>query len=203
MTKICSKCKIEKELSEFHKHAKTKDGLRYMCRNCRSTRRTPKLNPVPNSGFKYCSRCKEQKEFNYFYPDPRSKTGLTSGCRPCLRENHNKLRATPLSATAGHRQQLRRKYGKDLNYDELILIQDNKCASCGTDDPGKPYKFFQVDHDHACCPGKITCGKCIRGLLCNNCNTGISRLDDSVEKLKKAIIYIENWHSKKNRKIDA
>lgn len=33
--KICSKCKEEKEYSEFHKHKYSKDGYRYICKNCR------------------------------------------------------------------------------------------------------------------------------------------------------------------------
>jgi hypothetical protein len=27
-----------------------------------------------------------------------------------------------------------------------------------------------LDHDHSCCPGKFTCGKCIRGVVCVACN---------------------------------
>jgi len=32
--KICSKCKIEKELSEFYKRKNTKDELQYQCKEC-------------------------------------------------------------------------------------------------------------------------------------------------------------------------
>jgi hypothetical protein len=34
MVKICTKCKIEKELSEFYKDKITKDGLTYKCKSC-------------------------------------------------------------------------------------------------------------------------------------------------------------------------
>ena len=33
--KKCTKCGIEKELTEFHKHKKQKDGLRPRCKTCR------------------------------------------------------------------------------------------------------------------------------------------------------------------------
>jgi len=35
MTKICSKCKTDKIISEFHKSKKQKDGLRTECKQCR------------------------------------------------------------------------------------------------------------------------------------------------------------------------
>jgi len=31
-------------------------------------------------------------------------------------------------------------------------------------------KLKQVDHDHACCPDRRSCGKCVRGILCTTCN---------------------------------
>ena len=34
--KICTKCKMEKDFSEFGKNKKSKDGLRYDCRTCRT-----------------------------------------------------------------------------------------------------------------------------------------------------------------------
>lgn len=27
-----------------------------------------------------------------------------------------------------------------------------------------------VDHDHDCCPGGWSCGRCVRGLICSECN---------------------------------
>ena len=64
-------------------------------------------------------------------------------------------------------------------YDETLKIQGGHCALCDT----KPAenKRFQVDHDHACCPTdkthRKTCGKCVRGLLCESCNTELGSLE--------------------------
>lgn len=35
-----------------------------------------------------------------------------------------------------------------------------------------------VDHDHSCCAGRDTCGKCVRGILCNRCNGAIGTLTE-------------------------
>lgn len=34
-----------------------------------------------------------------------------------------------------------------------------------------------VDHDHKCCSGDKSCGKCVRGILCPGCNTGMHYYD--------------------------
>ena len=64
---------------------------------------------------------------------------------------------------------------------------DYQCAICGIDEEGllaRGYKIkWCLDHDHK--TGKY------RGYLCDNCNTGISKLQDSVEVLKGAIEYLE------------
>jgi hypothetical protein len=72
-------------------------------------------------------------------------------------------------------------------YNDLIVAQDNRCAVCSK----KFTKTPHVDHDHACCPGETSCGKCIRGLLCGKCNTLLGLSGDSVEVLESAIEYLK------------
>jgi hypothetical protein len=70
---------------------------------------------------------------------------------------------------------------------EMLTAQDNKCALCSD--------LFEVtpaiDHDHSCCSGVKSCGKCVRGLLCHRCNTALGSFRDSPELLRKAADYIE------------
>jgi hypothetical protein len=47
-----------------------------------------------------------------------------------------------------------------------------------------------IDHNHACCPGKASCGQCVRGLLCRLCNTGIGYFRDSTDSLVRAYEYL-------------
>lgn len=49
---------------------------------------------------------------------------------------------------------------------------------------------FVVDHDHTCCPGKRSCGRCVRGLLCNRCNRALGQFGDDIETLRRAVAYL-------------
>jgi hypothetical protein len=51
--------------------------------------------------------------------------------------------------------------------DALYERQAGKCAGCSAPFPDEE---LQIDHDHGCCPGKWSCGMCIRGLVCQSCN---------------------------------
>jgi hypothetical protein len=61
--------------------------------------------------------------------------------------------------------------------------QHGCCAICGAPQE-KLNHPLEIDQDHA--TGKI------RGLLCRKCNSGIALLGDDIERLKKAIGYLEN-----------
>ena len=83
-----------------------------------------------------------------------------------------------------------RKFG--LSKDEVSqLLRKEKCEICGTNEPNS--RGWCIDHDHSCCDGKKACGKCVRGLLCQKCNTIIGFANDDLQILKAAISYLERY----------
>lgn len=56
-------------------------------------------------------------------------------------------------------------------WEAILTRQNNVCAVCLTAEPGGRHSTWNVDHNHACCEGKRSCGWCVRGLLCHTCNT--------------------------------
>jgi hypothetical protein len=69
-------------------------------------------------------------------------------------------------------------------YAARVEAQDGRCAICLN------VLALLVDHDHACCPGKTSCGQCIRGLLCDLCNRGLGMFRDDTAALLRAIAYL-------------
>jgi hypothetical protein len=47
---------------------------------------------------------------------------------------------------------------------------------------------WAIDHDHDCCPGEHSCGRCIRGILCVRCNQTLAH--DQTDKLAGLIDYL-------------
>lgn len=75
-------------------------------------------------------------------------------------------------------------------YEAMVENQKGLCAICSTS-PKK--QQLSVDHDHRCCPGKKSCGACVRALLCGDCNRAIGLLQDEPQLLRKAATYIDNY----------
>lgn len=82
-------------------------------------------------------------------------------------------------------------------YHAMLAAQGGRCAICGIDAPGpRPWTRWAIDHDHQCCDfqagyGKQRwCGRCIRGLLCSACNTGLGNFRDDPQLLEAAIGYL-------------
>jgi hypothetical protein len=161
-----------------------------------------------------CNKCGESKPQDDFYKQPRNKSGYMGHCKICeqARKNSNnrkhkeadpekwaerrrgyvktyKKRHPDRQAAYDHRRNLRRKYGiTPETYAELLARQGGKCAGCLSEPRNKR---FAVDHDHSCCPNQQTCGNCIRGLLCGNCNTALGLLRDSEEILARLLQYVK------------
>lgn len=90
----------------------------------------------------------------------------------------------------------KRKYGISLDqFRAKLEAQNYCCAVCA-----RPIQEgnCHIDHDHECCPGgpnAVTCGKCVRGILCKPCNMALGLFGDSIEALQNAIAYISEWRN--------
>ena len=79
---------------------------------------------------------------------------------------------------------------------EMLDEQGNACAICRSGfDEASPH----VDHDHACCAGRRSCGKCVRGLLCKACNDGLGRFRDDPARLLRAVDYLSGGDANDTR----
>lgn len=85
---------------------------------------------------------------------------------------------------------LKRFYGLTTEqWETMFDSQGRRCAICGTENPGV-HDYWATDHDRRCCPGRTSCGVCVRGILCSNCNVGIGHLQESCRILAAACEYL-------------
>lgn len=105
---------------------------------------------------------------------PRGDLAGTGYCREC----HNRRGRESRARNGGNRRyRLRGRYGIDLeDVAAMFAAQQGLCASCGLQEAR------DVDHDHG--TGRV------RGLLCPPCNTGLGKLGDSAENVRRAVAYL-------------
>ena len=119
-----------------------------------------------SEGNKLCYRCEIHMPEKNFPKSPGSKDGLSSYCKICrITANHGITRAW---------------------FDEMIIQQSGLCKICS-----RQLERPSVDHDHRCCEGTYSCGYCIRGLICRDCNSAIGLAGDSSEVLTRMASYID------------
>jgi hypothetical protein len=75
-------------------------------------------------------------------------------------------------------------------FEEMLKKSNGCCYICGIEPKQLPNgnTGLQIDHDHNCCDGLRTCGKCTRGLLCFACNRMLGALEK--RDIKKVLQYI-------------
>ena len=133
---------------------------------------------------KACSCCHNFFGKESFHPEHRNVDGLCSSCRKC--RNQKALKWQQSNPRAKRNTHLKSKFGITVKqFDEMLKQQNHCCAICMTTTP-KGRGTFHVDHCHE--TGKI------RGILCHDCNTGIGKLGDSLESIKKAVSYLERFY---------
>lgn len=151
--KTCTNCKQEKPIDQFHRFVRSRDGLTPNCKECIRER---------NRDYRERNRerLKEIKRAQY-WADPVGHRAKTDQWKQANPDRHRYLQ---------RRSHLKQLYGiTPERYDLLLQQQGGVCAICK-----RPRQTrLHVDHDHACCPGRRSCGECVRGLLCGSCNRAL------------------------------
>jgi hypothetical protein len=124
-------------------------------------------------GRKLCRVCLTWLVEDRFGSNGRTPDGLAAMCKECNRNKHRL-----------------RNYGLTVeDYTAMLEAQGGGCAICGQ--PCATGRFLAVDHDHACCPEPArSCGRCVRGLLCADCNYAIGLLRDDTDRVAAALRYL-------------
>lgn len=173
--KVCKRCGVEKDVSEFNlHHAKIKGNSKYRgrCKICESE--VNKNNPIIKEWRKrYNDRTVEIRK-------ERKKRYLSNP------DNLEKSRAYAREYSKKHpqiqRERLFKQYGITAQqYNDFLKSQNYGCAICGKEKNGKKRNFV-IDHNH-------TTG-IVRGLLCTQCNAGLGNYKDSPDLLQKAMNYL-------------
>jgi len=69
------------------------------------------------------------------------------------------------------------------DHEALVALQHGRCALCDSTHMGNNRRRWQIDHDHNCCSGTArSCGQCVRGLLCHQCNLDLGKLEKLVDR---------------------
>lgn len=83
----------------------------------------------------------------------------------------------------------KRLYGlEEGEFEKMWTVQSGLCKLCSiemkrpTAGKGQALDVVAIDHCHST--------GAVRGLLCNSCNKGLGFLNDDIEMLKRAIIYL-------------
>jgi hypothetical protein len=85
-----------------------------------------------------------------------------------------------------------RRYGiTPERYEAMLARQGGRCAICPETEPGGKHNVWHIDHDRRCCPRSGSCGRCVRGLLCDSCNKGCGFFKDDPLILQAAAAYVE------------
>ena len=145
-------------------------------------RRGQQLSPLrkPDDGLardeqgrKLCRGCNSWLSTSHFNKKPKNLDGLDGRCRSCV-----------------HFRYIKRAYKLTrAQYQKMLDEQGGGCAICRRPDPHR--RVLVVDHDHSCCPTEMTCGRCVRGLLCTICNMYLGGLEEDIARLAAMIEYLK------------
>jgi len=174
--KTCTKCKESKPFIDFYesKHKSATDGYDYYCKYCRTGQN---LKSHRSKSKKCMLEDCDVSHYGKGYCRPHYARLVRNGTVDRL---NNQIHVDKEYLYEGTRVLARREY--DLLAKYKMSLQEYKerseagCEICRV----KSSHNLHVDHDHNCCNGIITCGKCVRGVICPGCNMAVDKYEQGL-----------------------
>lgn len=123
-----------------------------------------------HSGERWCRACGWAPLDDFTQPaTSKLRNSRDVRCDPCAQAHHHNTTVAEILNLQGSSQR--------------------ECAAC------RRVTNLHVDHDHACCGGKQpSCGKCVRGYLCRDCNRAEGALT-SIAQAEGLLAYMRHWRA--------
>jgi len=188
MKQLCTKCNIEKNITNFRKDQYNSTGRSSQCNNCskENCKNYYKNNPEKVKAYANAYYKKNSIRILELRKARKEKKSTKSLYKQSDKEKNAKL--NDYYNREGWKKQKELVWSKRgiknftyKQFEEMRKLQKNKCYICNSGPSNN--QSLHTDHDHV--TGKV------RKLLCNNCNNGMGKLKDSVELLQKVITYLK------------
>ena len=166
MKKTCSKCKVEKLISEFYKNQRNKEGRDYSCKDCvRENRRIHYRNNLEKERQRHRlyreSNRKEINERGRLYRE-KNREKVRESLRKFRKNNPEKVRLNERK-----RRAMKRKVEENYTLEMEAFVHTffgGKCYNCGTTESLTHDHHKALSRGHALEPGNAV-------LLCKPCNS--------------------------------
>src|SRR5580704_3626608 len=163
-------------IEKFRAYGTERPGHLNICRDASSYKAAKIRDKDPRT----CELCGKSRE-SWFFRGGRAKSVVCRicederpaerwcvGCREWFPKSSLARTGRGGNYTVNRCAPCRTAYSHGTTVAEILRIQGAghpQCAACGSE------ADLKVDHDHGCCPAQRSCGKCVRGYLCHECNS--------------------------------
>jgi hypothetical protein len=175
-TKLCTGCMQNKSISDFYKanHYNREDSLDYYCKFCRiaANLQSQRTN-TKTCSFEFCDSPHYAKTYCRKHYARLMRNGTTE------RQNEpvdiiGLMKTEQLKELSNKKSYLLNTYKMTL--EDYIERASKGCEICGR----LSAENLHVDHDHNCCNTPKSCGVCVRGVICNRCNTAVDKYENNL-----------------------
>lgn len=155
LSRLCTRCREELPRSAFGIHRSRRDGLRSECLICDRARTVAYRAAHPGKGAQYRQASRERISARY-------------------QDNRAVIRARKRDSQYGF---------PPGGWLALLERQEHRCYLC-TESLAADLSKAATDHDRSCCPGRRSCGKCVRGICHQICNSIAGYARDDPDRLE-------------------